>query len=83
MCEGTGGRRSVLLSVATVSYLLPGSELLPPLLQLQAVFLIQLLQFLGLVFNQQVAFLILTHTKIQLLRVSCTPVTVVLKHVYL
>lgn len=40
-------------------YLLPGSELLSPLLYLLGVLLIQLLQFLGLVFNQQVAFLIL------------------------
>lgn len=40
-------------------YLLPGPELLPPLLYLLAVLLIQLLQLLGLVFNQNVAFLIL------------------------
>lgn len=52
-----------------MQYLLPGSELFSPLLQLQAVFLIQLLQFLGLVFNQQVAFLILTHTNTRLLKV--------------
>lgn len=39
--------------------LLPGSEFLPPLLQLQTVLLVQLLQLLGLVFDQQVALLIL------------------------
>lgn len=40
-------------------YLLPGPELLSPLLYLLAVLLIQLLQLLGLMFNQKVAFLIL------------------------
>lgn len=40
-------------------YLLPGSQFLPPLLQLQAVLLVQLLQLLGLVFDQQVALLVL------------------------
>lgn len=42
-----------------VKYLLPGPELFPPLLHLQAVLLIQLLQLLGLVFDQEVTFLIL------------------------
>lgn len=40
-------------------YLLPGPELLSPLLYLLAVFLVQLLKLLGLVFNQKVTFLIL------------------------
>lgn len=44
-------------------HLLPGSELLPPLLQLHAVLLIKLLQFLGLVLDEQVAFFILAHSQ--------------------
>lgn len=40
-------------------YLLPGPQLLSPVLDLLAVLLVQLLQLLGLVFNQEVAFLIL------------------------
>lgn len=39
--------------------LLPGSELLPPLLQLHAVLLIQLLQLLGLMFDEQVTLFVL------------------------
>ena len=42
-------------------YLLPGPQFLPPLLQLQAVLLVQLLQLLGLVFDQQVTLLILEY----------------------
>lgn len=44
-------------------YLLPGPQLLSPLLHLLAVLLVQLLQLLGLVFNQKVAFLILGKKK--------------------
>lgn len=44
-------------------YLLPGSKLLSPLLYLLAVLLVQLFQLLGLMFNQEVAFLILKKKK--------------------
>lgn len=40
-------------------HLLPGPELLSPLLYLLAVLLVQLLKLLGLVFDQKVTFLIL------------------------
>lgn len=42
-------------------HLLPGSQFLSPLLQLQAVLLVQFLQLLGLMFDQQVALLVLRH----------------------
>lgn len=44
-----------------VKYLLPGPQLFPPLLHLQTVLLIQLLQLLCLMFDQEVTFLILQH----------------------
>lgn len=61
-----------------VKYLLPGPELFPPLLHLQAVLLIQLLQLLGLVFDQEVTFLILQHET----KLSHTWSEVSLKKVY-
>lgn len=46
-----------------VGHLLPGSELLPPLLELQAVLLVQLLQLLCLMLDEQVALFILAHSQ--------------------